>query len=149
MKLIGAGRNGTRAAALIVLVVMVVAACSGVTGASSASPSVPPSPAGPPRGIGGRATAGPVCPVLRVPPDRACAARPVVGAVVLVRDATGREVGRATTDADGRYVVFVEPGSYVVVAQPTGGLMGTPPPQSVTVDGDITQVDLSYDTGIR
>jgi hypothetical protein len=144
-------RGGTagRLAALVVVVVTVVAACSGAAGAPSASPSAPPSPAGPPRGISGRVTAGPVCPVERVPPDPACAARPVVGAVILVRDATGGEVGRATTDAEGRYVVYVEAGAYVVVPQPANGLMGTPSSQQVTVDGGLTTVDLSYDTGIR
>jgi len=101
-------------------------------------------------GIRGTALAGPVCPVERIPPDPACAPRPVVGAMIVVRDASGTQIGRGTTGADGTYVVEVAAGSYVVEPQPVQGLLGTPPPQSVTVvDGFAATVDLAYDTGIR
>ena len=103
-------------------------------------------------GIAGYALAGPVCPVVTDPPDPSCSDRPVSGAVVLVRDAGGREIARATTAADGRYSIPLAPGSYTVEAQPVERLMGTPGPQPVTVPADVTQpvqVDLAYDTGIR
>ena len=101
-------------------------------------------------GIRGRALAGPVCPVEKIPPDPACAPRPVVGAMIVVRDASGAEIARGTTGADGTYVVEVAAGGYVVEPQPVKGLLGTPPPQSVTVtDGVAATVDLAYDTGIR
>ena len=57
-------------------------------------------------GIRGTALAGPICPVEKIPPDPACAPRPVAGAVVVVRDASGAEVARTTTGAD---VVEVRP----------------------------------------
>ena len=108
-----------------------------------------PSAAGRTR-IGGRATAGPVCPVEKVPPDPACDPRPVAGAVVLIRDASGAEVARVTTDPDGRYVAEVDPGGYIVEAQDVTGLMGKPGPQAATVNaGTTVTVDLAYDTGIR
>ena len=101
-------------------------------------------------GIGGTATAGPVCPVEKVPPDPACDPRPVAGAVVVIQDVSGAEVARVTTDADGRYVAEVAPGGYVVVAQDVAGLMGKPGPQPATVNaGTTVTVDLAYDTGIR
>jgi hypothetical protein len=103
-----------------------------------------------PTGIRGRALAGPICPVEKVPPDPACAPRPVVGAVVVVRDASGVEVARTTTGADGSYLVAVAAGRYVVESKPVTGLMGTPGAQTVTVnDGVAATVDLAYDTGIR
>ena len=103
-------------------------------------------------GIAGYALAGPVCPVVSDPPDPACNDRPVPGAVVIVRDANGTEVARATTGADGTYAIALGPGSYTVEAQPVEGLMGTPAPQPVEVPAGTAQpvqVDLAYDTGIR
>ena len=101
-------------------------------------------------GIGGTATAGPVCPVERNPPDPSCAPRPVVGAVVVIRRASGAEAARVTTGADGAFFANVPPGVYVVEAQPAKGLMGTPGPQSVTVNEGVTStIKLDYDTGIR
>lgn len=100
-------------------------------------------------GIGGEVTAGPTCPVER-PGDSACAARPVNGAVLVVRDAGGKEVARFTTDASGLFRIDLAPGTYTLAAQPTTGLMGTPAQQQVTVAvGRLTEIAVGYDTGIR
>ncbi len=100
-------------------------------------------------GITGRATAGPVCPVEQ-PGDPACAPRPVAGAVVVVQDASGAEVGTMTTLPDGSFAFELPAGDYVVQGRAAEGLMGTPDPVSVTVRaGALTQVELGYDTGIR
>jgi Carboxypeptidase regulatory-like domain len=99
-------------------------------------------------GIVGTAVAGPVCPVER-PGDPACAPRPVAGATILIRDATGADVATIVTDEEGRFHVALPPGTYTVVSQPVEGLMGNPGAVDVEVsDGDAT-IDLSYDTGIR
>jgi hypothetical protein len=110
-----------------------------------------PSPLGAGKtGVGGVVTAGPVCPVEKNPPDPACAPRPVVGAVLVFRDAAGKEVARTTTAVDGTYFAELPQGFYVVVPQPAEGLLGTPGPQSVTVtDGAAVRLALAYDTGIR
>ncbi len=101
-------------------------------------------------GIGGKATAGPVCPVERVPPDPGCAPRPMAGAVIVIRDASGAEVARVTTAADGTYFAALAPGRYNVEPQAAKGVLGVPGPAGVTViDGFTTTVDLGYDTGIR
>lgn len=101
-------------------------------------------------GIAGTATAGPVCPVEKNPPDPACAPRPVAGAVVVIRDASGKEIGRVTTARDGTYFADVPAGGYVIEPQPAQGLLGTPGPTSVVVtDGATSRIDLAYDTGIR
>ena len=87
-----------------------------VSVASEAGPDVPadawPSPAGDGRtGIEGVALAGPVCPVETVPPDPACAARPVAAATVVIRDAGGAEVARSVTAADGSFFVELPAGA--------------------------------------
>ena len=89
-------------------------------------------------GIGGVATAGPVCPVEKNPPIRHVRPRPVEGAVLVVRDAAGTEVARTTTAADGTFFAELPAGFYVVTPQPAQGLLGTPGPQSVTVTDGAT-----------
>ena len=121
------------------------------TGDGSNVPPVPiPSTGGP--WLVGVATAGPVCPVERIPPDPACAPRPVFGATIAVLDSGGREVARAITGADGTYRVAVPAGSVRVEAAPVAGLMRTPAPIDAVVPagpGAWLRVDLAYDTGIR
>ena len=135
--------------------VFAVAPDGAVSMVSESGPAVPadvwPSPVGADAtGIGGIAVAGPVCPVETVPPDPACAPRPVAGAVLVIRDGAGSEVARTTTEADGSFFVEIAAGDYVVEPQPVEGLMGTAAALEVTVvDGIATQVQLDYDTGIR
>jgi hypothetical protein len=101
-------------------------------------------------GISGTATAGPVCPVERNPPDPSCAPRPVVGATIIIRDGSGAQVAVAISKADGTYFAALPPGAYVVDPQPVQGLLGTAAQQGATVaTGSITDVPLDYDTGIR
>jgi len=98
------------------------------------------------------ALAGPVCPVERDPPDPDCAPRPVEGALILVQPADGRDivVAQGETDSEGRVLLDVPPGNYVVIGAPVEGLMGAPEPIAVTVQAnDTTPVALGYDTGIR
>ena len=119
-------------------------------GGDAVPPDAWPAPGGDGRtGLMLTASAGPTCPVETVPPDPACAAKPVPGAVVVIRDAAGDEVATVTLDA-GATFVELPPGDYVVEPQPVEGLMGTPAPMTVTVvDGAGTPIDLGYDTGIR
>lgn len=99
-------------------------------------------------GIQGRAAAGPTCPVQR-PGDSSCNDRPVAGAAIAILDASGHEVARVTTDADGRYAVTLPAGPYTVEPQPVQGLMRTPGTVAATVSSGYATVDLAYDTGIR
>jgi hypothetical protein len=102
-------------------------------------------------GVRGTVTSGPTCPVETQPPDPACAARPVAGAVLVFTDADGAEVARATSAADGTFSVELAPGAYRVTAEPVEGLMGTPEPLNVEVEAGkpMTELQISYDTGIR
>ena len=101
-------------------------------------------------GIAISAAAGPVCPVERVPPDPACAPRPVADATILVVDDQGKTVATVTTGADGTVLVAVPAGDYVLQPQPVTGMMGGAQPVNVTVvDGSATPAAILYDTGIR
>jgi len=101
--------------------------------------------------ITGIVTAGPVCPVVRDPPDPACDDRPVAGAEIVVRDASGNEVARVRSGEDGTFSVAVAAGRYELVPQPVEGLMGTAAPVVVDVKTGPpgAPISVSYDTGIR
>jgi hypothetical protein len=126
--------------AFVAALILILAACGGTTG-------VPTPPPG--TGLTITATAGPTCPVETLG-DPACAPRPVPGARVVILDAQRREVAAVVLDAQGAGVAALAAGKYVVRAEPAAGLMGTPEAMEVeVVDGKLTPVDLSYDTGIR
>ncbi|MEK6191795.1 MAG: carboxypeptidase-like regulatory domain-containing protein [Chloroflexota bacterium] len=102
-------------------------------------------------GVSGTVTAGPTCPVVTDPPDPSCADRPVEGAVLVVTTLAGVEMGRTSSDAEGRFALILEPGTYRLEPQPVEGLMGTAAPVEFTVDPGAPALDLviGYDTGIR
>jgi hypothetical protein len=70
-----------------VLLGLVLLGCTSSGGTTGSSPIV--SPGGPPPSVAGVVTAGPVCPVERMPADPTCAPRPVAGAVIEAIDAGG------------------------------------------------------------
>jgi len=144
---------------MLVVRILTLVACALVAGCSpgsTASPPTNPSPvvsfAGGPPSVTGTVTAGPVCPVEQSPPDPKCAARPVAGAVIVATDASGQEVGRAMSAADGSYLVIVgQTGTVLISALPVAGLTGVPAPVTVTLaaPSEVAGIDLEYDTGIR
>ncbi len=56
--------------------------------------------------------------------------------------------GCRTTDSEGKATVGLEPGGYIVTPQPVDGLLGTPDPVELNLQGHRLIV-FSYDTGIR
>ena len=66
-------------------------------------------------------------------------------------DASGREVARVSSGADGTFSVALAPGTYRLTAEPVEGLMGTPSPMDVGIEAGqpMTELTVSYDTGIR
>ena len=118
----------------LVLVAVAVASCGGNGAGDGTS------------GIRGQALAGPQCPVeIQGSP---CPPVPYEGTVVATDVESGAEF-TADTDADGRFELSLEPGTYEVsiVSDPS------PPfakPQTVTVEpGSLTEITVSVDTGIR
>lgn len=102
-------------------------------------------------GVRGTVSTGPTCPVVRDPPDPACADRPVGGALLVISNQAGVEVARVESRVDGTFDVDLAPGSYRLTPQPVEGLMGTPAPIDFAVEAGQAAVELrvSYDTGIR
>ena len=99
-------------------------------------------------GIQGMVQVGPTCPVERI--NSPCPPHPIA-ATIVVRDATGAEVTRFTSGADGRFTVDLRPATYSLVGLPIGSSpMPRPIPTSVTVSqGAYTSVNVEYDSGIR
>jgi hypothetical protein len=99
----------------------------------------------------GTVSAGPVCPVERVPPDPSCAPRAVSGAVITATFPGQGEAARATSGADGDYrLVIAGYGTVILTASPVSGLLGTPAAIQVSLEpAESRQVNFLYDTGIR
>lgn len=96
-------------------------------------------------GIEGRTLAGPQCPVER--PDSPCPDAPIAAEVRVLRD--GKEVTRFTTGADGRFRVPLAPGAYELQPVSTARFPVGKPSQVTVSPGRYTQVDVTFDTGIR
>jgi hypothetical protein len=74
----------------------------------------------------------------------------VPNVTVAIFDDIGQERASVVLDAAGEGFVGLEPGVYVVNGQGVAGLMNGPEAQRVEVDdGKVTEVELTYDTGIR
>lgn len=141
-----------RLVALVAAIAVLAIAAACTPGASSGLPSQTPTGSAAGVAVDGRVHAGPSCPVEKVPPDPACADRPVAGAVLVVTTAAGVEVARATSGADGTFRVTLPAGDYILVPQPVQGYMGTASPIPFHAQGDgaaPVPLDVSYDTGIR
>lgn len=97
------------------------------------------------------AVAGPTCPVEMVPPDPACAPRPVPDTLIDITDGTGRQVAQQSTDGTGTSFFELPPGVYAVTVADTGeGFFGIPEAQKVeVVAGAVAPVTIAFDTGIR
>lgn len=92
----------------------------------------------------------PTCPVEQegqpCAPERAGGASVTLTAAGVDGQDTGRVVGKATSDDEGRFTIAVDPGSYLLTAD--AGMLCKPIPVDVPTGGDTT-VDLTCDTGIR
>jgi len=95
--------------------------------------------------------AGPTCPVQPAAPlPGQCAERPVAGAVLIIADATGHNVARLTTAADGSFSTHLAAGSYILSPQPVPGFIGGARPIDFSVSsGAPSPIAVQYDTGIR
>jgi hypothetical protein len=144
----GSGLTGSRGFAsraaplALILMLSLIAACTVPPATFAPTPQLVAT------GVHGQVLAGPTCPVER-PGESACV-RPVEGAVIVARDASGAVAGRAVTDTAGAYFLPLQPGNYTIEPQPVEGLLGTARPATVEVTaGPPATLDLSYDTGIR
>jgi hypothetical protein len=97
-----------------------------------------------------RATAGPQCPVQKLPPDPGCEDLPVEGAEIVLTQAGSDIEIPVFTDVNGHISIGLEPGTWIITPQPVEGLLGTAEATEVTIRSQrITEVLAGYDTGIR
>ena len=128
---------GVRLLLAVGLLAVVLVACD-------ASPASAP----PGTGIRGTVTLGPTCPVEQVgePP----CVTPYAATLVVTAAEDDSVVARVSSGPDGAFSVDVPPGDYVIVPQPGGDPYPTGTPVEVTVEaGAYTEIEVSYDTGIR
>ena len=99
--------------------------------------------------VTGSVSAGPTCPVVRNPPDPACADKPVAEAVIEITRPDGEVIGRVLSDRSGLFTISLAAGEYTLTPQPLDGYMGTASAQSITAGPSPIEVAFFYDTGIR
>ena len=102
-------------------------------------------------GVRGKVLLGPVCPVMRDPPDPQCADKSYQTTVQVIKVGSPKSSPFATveTDKEGRYEILLPPGDYAL--QPIGGsVFPRCETKEVTViASEVLEADLSCDTGIR
>lgn len=135
-----------RGLALLVTLPLLIS-CAGPTSPSNSHDTGPP-PAGM-GGVTGIVVRGPVSPVVT---GTSGSTVPVAGAKVIISTSgQGHAIKETSTDAEGRYQMFVSPGTYVVTLGPVDGILSTRDlPATVTVtEGQLTTVNVMLDTGVR
>ena len=115
----------------------------------SPSNAVPPSPPASGSGIAGLIVTDGRCPVARAEPP--CPDRPVAAHLNILDAATGTAVASVASDADGRFILPLKPGRYLLRPD---RISGAPPhrptPATVTVKpGQYTTVTIRFDSEIR
>ncbi len=97
--------------------------------------------------VSGSVTVGPVCPVMRNPPDPDCADKPYSGTIILTNTSSGKDY-YVSTNSDGTFTVSLTRGVYDV-SRPVGD---NPFPRcggKVEITNPSTKIPISCDTGIR
>ncbi len=101
-------------------------------------------------GITGIMLAGPQCPVISPDTGNECDDQPYQGTVVVQTQDGANEVTRFTALADGTFQVALASGNYRLVPLP--GPTGFPVAAEQTIEvvsGELSQVQILFDTGIR
>lgn len=118
---------------MLVMATLLVACAEAVPGAGGS-------------GVRGRVVLAPTCPVETE--SSPCPPEPVQATVRV--QSNGEAVETFETEADGTFVVDLDPGDYVLTAEPAGTDALAGRPTAVTVEpGVFAQVDVVLDTGIR
>lgn len=100
-------------------------------------------------GIQGIVTIGPTCPVEKLPPDPNCADKPYK-ANLEVSTKDGKLVKRFSSGDDGKFKVSLLTGEYVVKNDSSSSILPRMAPMNVIIkSGQFTEVNISFDSGIR
>jgi len=109
-------------------------------------PSPVSTPATPASGIRLTATMGPTCPGPERP-GQVCT-QPYEGLFV-VTDNAGAEVARVTTDQNGQAAIDLPPGDYTLTPKIEGRFPSGAPTAVTVLSGQVVEVSVELDTGIR
>lgn len=103
-------------------------------------------PASTTSGVEGQVFIGPVCPVVQE--GQECADRPYQ-ATLIVNNSNGREIVKVQTDEQGRFKIPLEPGEYILHPESPNVMPYAAEQVFVVEAGRFTQVNITYDSGIR
>lgn len=122
----------------------VLAGCALLPGTQPAATATPLT-----SGVEGQTWLGPQCPVVQV--DTPCPDLPYADATLAVLDASGKEIARLHTDAQGQFQLLLAPGTYTLRPMPPENMpLPFAPEQTFTVvAGQFTALTILYDSGIR
>ena len=102
-------------------------------------------------GISGSVLLGPTCPVMKFPPDKACADKPYQTRLAVTTSDQARVIKEFASDANGKFTVDVPPGEYTIRSSGADNVL----PHCASNDlvkvesGKYTDTNVSCDTGIR
>ncbi len=101
-------------------------------------------------GITGIVLIGPQCPVVRVGDD-SCYDKPYPANISIKSEDGSREIATFTSNSDGTFTYKIEPGIYLLDPLTEGGAILPRGGQQVVIveQGRLTNVTITYDTGIR
>ena len=98
-------------------------------------------------GIYGNITLAPINPVEREGEENT---KPYQANISIKNQSGTREIESFTSDKDGRFKVFLKPGTYLVDPLPGGSPFPFAKPQAVTIESNkFIELNIMYDTGIR
>jgi hypothetical protein len=101
-------------------------------------------------GIMGVVVLGPTCPVMRDPPDPACADQPYATSLVVLSKDGARTIKNFASALDGSFTVYLSPGEYLIGSAPDEGMLPRCSSDVFTItSGMFAFVQVSCDTGIR
>ncbi len=101
-------------------------------------------------GISGIVLLGPVCPVVKDPPEPECADKPYAAKLAVTASDQARVITEFSSDANGRFRVALAPGEYAIRSAAAANILPYCSRDTVKVEANkFTDIVVSCDTGIR
>jgi hypothetical protein len=129
---------------LIPLIILLLVACAPATSRSTATTTTVTAITA--SGIKGSVTIGPTCPVMRV--EDPCPDKPYQATLtILTQDQ--KQITQFQTDANGYFKVDLAPGNYILHPESPKVMPRAQDISFTVTSGQFTEVDVTYDSGIR
>ncbi|MCX6088883.1 MAG: hypothetical protein NTX88_00620 [Candidatus Atribacteria bacterium] len=97
-------------------------------------------------GMQGKSVMGPMCPASQS--GTSCPDKPYQ-ATIIVHDRLGWQLTKIYSDAQGFFEYYCAPGTYILSPVSSDGYQHAPEQTITVVQGEITQVTITFDSGIR